>query len=92
MYKFPSVNAEITYFITGTETPFHLTEREKIMIDKFVEFHKEKTQDLVQALRDTKPYVENAYECAFPDESQNQYVLEQTNNVLNRFEEKTENS
>lgn len=28
---------ELHYYLTGTETPMFLTEREKVMIDKFLE-------------------------------------------------------
>jgi hypothetical protein len=85
MYKFPSLQAEITYYLTGAENPIHITDREKILIKKFVTFHTEKTADIVQTLKLAKPYVDGAYECAFPNEHENEEVRESVNNILERF-------
>jgi hypothetical protein len=36
---FASLKEHILYIITGTETPHFLSEREKVMVDKFIEFY-----------------------------------------------------
>jgi len=39
-------------------------------------------EELEAALRSALPYVEGAYECAFPDEQENEYVREKIESLL----------
>lgn len=45
---------------------------------------KEEKKELVDALNKAKPYVYGAYECAFPDESENDYVKDCIEKALNK--------
>lgn len=72
-----TLREKLLYFLTGTETPKQLSEREKVMVDKFLEFHRKEMENAINALKLAQPYVSGAYECAFPDEDHNDYVLDE---------------
>jgi hypothetical protein len=45
-------------------------------------------QGLVEALKDAVPYIAGSYECAFPDEPENERVLQQAKAALAMLEGK----
>lgn len=44
-------------------------------------------REMKEALMQTMPYVEGAYECAFPDESENEYVMYKAKSAIAKFNE-----
>jgi len=44
-------------------------------------------EEMKEALMQTMPYVEGAYECAFPDESENEYVMYKAKSAIAKFNE-----
>lgn len=43
---------ELLEYLTGTTTPRHLTEREKVMIYKFLQYHEQQNAEYIEALRE----------------------------------------
>lgn len=44
----------------------------------------QRIRELEEALRESLPYVLGAYECAFPDQAENDYVVDKIKQLLNQ--------
>lgn len=50
--KFLDKEGELLEYLTGTTTPLHLTEREKVMVYKFLQWHDQQNAEYIEALRE----------------------------------------
>ena len=48
------------------------------------EYSKQQNAEYIEALRMAIPYVQGAYECAFPDQEENDYVAEKIKSLIEK--------
>jgi len=52
MFKFATFKDQLLHYLTGTEDPMFLTEREKVMIDKFITFYNTVKVNVIESVNE----------------------------------------